>query len=111
MAGIAAEDIVERHYQISGHDILKQRYRGKQGEIDLIVSDGATVVFVEVKKSKTHARAATRVSRRQQSRILQTAAEYMATLPTGQLTDCRFDVALVNQFGDLEILENAIGYD
>lgn len=111
MAGVAAEDSVERYYRNAGFQILKQRYRGKRGEIDLIVGHGPSVVFVEVKKSKTHSRAATRVSRAQQLRIMTTAAEFLTNLPNGQLTECRFDVALVDQYGGLKILENAIGHD
>ncbi|MDG1430946.1 MAG: YraN family protein [Paracoccaceae bacterium] len=111
LAGVAAEDIVERYYRSHGYTTLSQRYRGKRGEIDLIVGEGTAVVFVEVKKSKTHDRAATRVSRAQQLRIMTTAAEYLTSLPNGQLTESRFDVALVDQFGGLKILENAIGHD
>mgnify|MGYP001568776705 CR=1 FL=1 len=69
------------------------------------------MVFVEVKKSKTHERAATRISSTQQLRIMTTAAEYLTRLPMGQLTESRFDVALVDQYGSLKILENAIGHD
>lgn len=70
---------------------------------------GAVIVFVEVKKSKSFASAAERVSPRQMQRIYQTAAEFLAGEPMGQDTDARFDVALVNEVGAVHILKNAFG--
>jgi putative endonuclease len=46
---------------------------------------------------------------RQMKRIYCAASEFLGTLPIGQDTDCRFDVALVDGSGDVRILENAFG--
>ena len=108
-AGLAAEDCVARHYAQSGRPILAQRWRGKGGEIDVIARDGADTVFVEVKKSDSHAAAARRISDRQVRRLFDCAAEYMGTLPDGLLASVRFDVALVDDVGRIEIIENALG--
>ena len=62
-AGLAAEDIVARDYLRRAHAVAAQRWRGQSGEIDLICRDGDTVVFVEVKKSRSFARAATAPNR------------------------------------------------
>ena len=62
LAGLVAEDIVARNYEDRGLRILKTRFRGRRGEIDLIVQDGQTTVFVEVKHSRSHASAALRVT-------------------------------------------------
>jgi putative endonuclease len=70
---------------------------------------GVVVVFVEVKKSKSFAAAAERVSKRQMQRIYQAASEFLAGEPAGQDTEMRFDVALVNGVGEVHILENAFG--
>jgi putative endonuclease len=102
---------VQRNYRGLGYEILRSRYRGKRGEIDLIVSDGHVIVFVEVKKSKTHSRAIQRVSVAQRERIWLTASEFLGTQPLGQLTETRFDVALVDQHGRLKVIENAFGHD
>ena len=57
-AGLAAEDQVSRMYDRSGRPIIARRWRGSLGEIDLIAREGDTVVFIEVKKSTSHAAAA-----------------------------------------------------
>ena len=44
-------------------------------------------------------------------RIYRSAEEFIGGEPKGALTDVRFDVALVDQTGDLRILENAFGHD
>ncbi|MEJ6399051.1 YraN family protein [Yoonia sp. 208BN28-4] len=106
-AGLAAEQNVARDYERRGRQIASHRWRGAGGEVDLIVRDGDTLIFVEVKKSASHARAASRVSRRQMNRIYAAASEYIGDEPLGQLTDVRFDVATVDQFGAVQIIENA----
>ena len=106
-SGAAAEEIVAGTYARRGHRTAWRRWRGKAGEIDLIAETGAGLIFVEVKKAATHAQAAARVSPRQIARIHASAAEYLGRMPQGQLTDCRFDVALVVAAGQVEIIENA----
>ena len=109
-AGLAAEAQVARHYQRSGKPIAAERWRGQGGEIDLVARDGEAFVFVEVKKSKTHKRAAERLSARQMRRIYATASEYLGHTPRGQLSEVRFDVALVDAVGRIEVIENAFGH-
>ena len=106
LAGKCAEDIVAQRYQERGCDIAQRRWRGAGGEIDLIVRDADTTVFVEVKKSRDFATAAARLSERQMQRIYASAGGYLETAATGLDTEARFDVALVNAMGDVEILEN-----
>lgn len=106
-AGLAAEESVARRYERAGCTIAKIRWRGKGGEIDLIVREGAVVVFVEVKKAASHAQAAARILPKQMARIAVSAAEFLNGEPAGELTDCRFDVALVDAQGQIEILPNA----
>ncbi|MBC7138619.1 MAG: YraN family protein [Defluviimonas sp.] len=107
--GVAAEAQVAAHYQRGGREIAARRWRGPGGEIDLIAREGNRLVFVEVKKSSSFARAAERLSRRQMDRICRSAAAYLAREPLGQNTEVRFDVALVDGFGRIDILENAFG--
>ena len=106
-SGLAAEDQVARLYDRSGRPICARRWRGSGGEIDLIARDGAEVIFIEVKKSRSHAEAAEHLTSRQRARIYASASEFLAGEPKGQNTDVRFDVALVNALGQIEILENA----
>ncbi len=105
--GLAAEDIVARNYTARAHQVAARRWRGKSGEIDLVMRDGDTVVFVEVKKSASFAQAALRLGRRQMDRLCASAAEFLAGEPRGQLTDMRFDLALVDRRGAVSVIENA----
>lgn len=98
-----------RHYEDLSHELAAARWRGKGGEVDLIMRHGAQVVFVEVKKSASFARAATRLGRRQMDRLIAAASEFLEGEPTGQLTDVRFDLAMVNARGEVQIMENAFG--
>jgi len=106
-AGLAAEDQVAQFYARSGRAVCARRWRGQSGEIDLIARDGDDVIFIEVKQSKTHALAVEHLSSHQMTRIYNAAAEFLAGEPKGQLTDVRFDVALVDAKGRIEVLENA----
>lgn len=107
-AGLAAEAGVARHYAQSGCQIVARRWRGQAGEIDLIGRDAGGYVFVEVKAARTVAQAAERLSRRQMARLAQAAEEFMGTVAGGLGQAMRFDVALVDRFGRLEVCENAL---
>lgn len=106
-AGLAAEALVETDYARRGRQFARRRWRGRGGEIDLIFREGDALVFVEVKKSKTHDQALRRVSRRQMDRLCAAASEFVAHEPKGMLTDMRFDVATVDAAGTVRIIENA----
>ncbi|MFT4715998.1 MAG: putative endonuclease [Paracoccaceae bacterium] len=106
-SGLAAEESVAHHYTQTGHEIAARRWRSKAGEIDLIARKDGNVVFVEVKKSKTHDRAAESLGAKQMARIYDSAALFLEDEPNGQNTDARFDVALVDANGVISILENA----
>ena len=106
MAGLAAEEAVARHYDLAGRAICARRWRGLSGEIDLIAQDGETVVFVEVKQSRTHDEAAWHLTERQFRRIYDAAAEFLSGEPAGQATDVRFDLALVDGQGRIDVREN-----
>lgn len=108
LAGLGAEHSVERVYADKGCKVISQRFRAKRGEIDLIVQDGPTVVFVEVKKARHHAAAAMRITSSKMTRLWAAAEEFLSRLSTGLTTDCRFDVALVDDLGRIELQENAI---
>jgi putative endonuclease len=109
LGGLAAEDAVARHYLAQGLVIAERRWRGRGGEIDLILRepDGG-LVFVEVKKSRTLARAAESLSRRQCGRLYAAASEYLGGEPAGQDSAARFDVALMDETGTIEVIENAL---
>lgn len=106
-AGLAAEESVARQYARAGCPVVARRWRGAAGEIDMIAREGGVLIFVEVKQSRTHAEAASHLSPRQFARIRLAAEEFAGNEPQGSLTEMRFDVALVDGQGVIEILENA----
>lgn len=108
-AGLAAEECVARQYRTQGAKVAATRWRGKNGEIDLVVTDGKETVFVEVKRARNFVRAAQSLGSRQIRRICDAALEYVDRLPMGTLTPMRFDVALVDASGRVRIIPNAFG--
>jgi putative endonuclease len=106
-AGLCAEEAVARHYQSAGKSIAALRWRCPYGEIDLIARDGEEVVFVEVKHSRSHAEAALHLTARQIGRIVTAASVFLGGEPLGQATPVRFDLAMVDGTGRIEVLEGA----
>lgn len=109
-AGVAAERAVATCYDRRGADLLETRWRGKSGEIDLILRDGAEIVFCEVKAARTADEAIARLRPAQMRRIHRAASEYLAHVPEGQLALVRFDLAVVDGSGQPQIIENAFGH-
>lgn len=107
-SGLAAEESVARHYERRGCAVAARRWRGRGGEIDLILRDGAGVIFVEVKQSRGFDRAAERLGPRQIARIHAAAGEFLGREPRGLDTEARFDVALVDGTGRVEVIENVL---
>lgn len=104
--GLAAEDAVARSYEARGATLLARRWRGRGGEVDLVLLLDGTLVVVEVKKATTCAVAAERLSLSQIGRVASAAEEYLATSGLGCLTPVRIDGALVDGTGRVEIIEN-----
>lgn len=107
LSGTLAEEGVARVLERRGMTILARRWRGKAGEIDLVAKQGACLVFVEVKQSATHAEAALRLGSAQQGRIMRAALEYCDSAGWALLPEMRFDAALVDGQGQIDILERA----
>jgi putative endonuclease len=107
LSGALAEDSAARLLERKGMTILARRWRGKAGEIDLIAREGVCLVFVEVKQSATHEDAAFRLGAAQQGRIMRAALEYCESAGQAPLPEMRFDAALVDSQGRVEILERA----
>lgn len=109
--GLSAETQVADLYRRQGRVIAVQRWRGRSGEIDLIAEEQGGFVFIEVKRAATHDRAVMRLSRRQRDRIYAAASEYISRSSQGMSCSVRFDVALVDQQGQIKIIENAFGLE
>lgn len=105
--GRAAEALVAAHWLSRGFDVLAHRLRTQAGEIDLVVADSSTLIFIEVKSRKTLAQAAHSVRPRQQARLFEAANCVLAARGDWVRSDIRFDVALVCG-GAIEHIPDAI---
>ena len=90
-----------------------RNYRCRHGEIDLVMSEGATIVFVEVRlrSRPDYVEPAESVDARKQARILSSAEHYLQRHGS-LLARCRFDVvAIVGHVGShrLEWIRDAFG--
>lgn len=110
LKGAAAEKSVAAHYDRRGVDLLETRWRGQGGEIDLILGEAGVIVFCEVKAARTTEEAISRLSPAQMTRIHAAASEYLAYTPAGQLSEVRFDLAVLDEAGAVTVLENAFGH-
>lgn len=104
LAGQAAERLAADAYLAQGYRLLESRWRGPGGEVDLIFDAGDLVVFVEVKKARTHDVAATRIGPRQIARIAGSAEAFALGRPGPP--SIRLDAALVDAQGRVRIVEN-----
>jgi putative endonuclease len=95
--GAQAEQFAARFLQQRGLSLLQQNYRCHQGEIDLILQDDDTLVFVEVRlrNRSDFGGAAASIDRHKQQRLIRAAQHYLSTLP--HVPPCRFDAVLLQE--------------
>jgi putative endonuclease len=107
--GTQAEEWAVRHLQHQGLKLVEKNYRGRFGEIDLIMRDGASLVFIEVRlrRNADFGGAAASIDARKQQRIIRTAQQYLAGL--ANTPPCRFDAVLMDDVEgrNLQWLKNA----
>jgi putative endonuclease len=104
--GLAGEARAVLYLQSRGMVLLQMRYRSPFGEIDAVMRDADTLVFVEVKARNTGGTGSglLSVNRRKQAKIIKTARYYL----TQQSYDgtIRFDVIELTRDG-VQHLPNA----
>jgi putative endonuclease len=106
--GVDGEARAARWYEDRGWEVLARNWRdGRNGEIDLVLGRGATIVFCEVKARRTAAfgSPAEAVTPTKQARIRRLASAWLAANEVRGV-EVRFDVAAL--LGDeLEVIEAA----
>jgi putative endonuclease len=92
--GSAAEDNALTLLRKHGLQLLARNFRCRQGEIDLVMRDGETLVFVEVRhrRSGIHGSAAESVTLHKRRKLMHAAAVYLARHPLWHDRDLRFDL-------------------
>ena len=92
LLGQTAEAHAERYLISQGLKRIARNWRCRFGEIDLIMREGNTLVFIEV-RMRSHADfggAAASVDAGKQRKLLAAAKLYLSALP--EMPKCRFDV-------------------
>lgn len=106
--GQLSEKKAHEFLQAKGLTLLQSNFRCKSGEIDLIMRDKNTVVFVEVrtKNNKSFGSPIETVDRRKQKKIIKTAIHYLRLKNWFDKVNCRFDIVAITQ-NNLEWIPNA----
>ena len=93
-AGEQAEYEARRYLEAQGLHYVEKNYHSRHGEIDLIMQDGETLVFVEVRlrKNTQFGGPLASVTASKQKKIINTAQLYMSSKGLLNSTPMRFDV-------------------
>jgi len=107
LLGQTAEARAEAFLKTHGLTLVARNWRCRFGEIDLVMQDGPTLVFVEVRlRSRSDfGGAAASVTPAKQKKLLTTARQYLGTLKT--LPPCRFDVVALSGDAPPDWIKNA----
>jgi putative endonuclease len=94
--GLEAEHLALAHLQRHGLVLERRNFRCRMGEIDLIMRDGETLVFVEVRLRArgSYASAAESIDARKRHRIVTAARVYLSGRAE---RPCRFDCILLDR--------------
>ncbi len=96
--GALAEKSALLFLKQQGLTLLHSNFADKTGEIDLIMLDYSTLVFIEV-RSRSHSRfgnAASSIDKIKQQKIRKTAAAYLLKYRQHSYRICRFDAISID---------------
>ncbi|RNM25420.1 YraN family protein [Dickeya undicola] len=105
------EQLARRYLERAGLMFVAANVTVRGGELDLIMRDGSTWVFVEVRYRRNNAfgGAAASITRKKQQSLLHAAAVWLSRQGASlDATDCRFDVLAITG-PQVEWLPNAFG--
>lgn len=112
--GTQAEHLARDYLITQGLQWVESNYRCVMGEIDLIMRDGAWLVFVEVRarSSLLFGGAMASVTRSKQQKLLKTAARYLQAKSLYDKQATRFDVLCMDgPKAQMTWIKNAFGVD
>jgi putative endonuclease len=99
--GARYEDIALAHLERSGLVLVERNFNCRHGEIDLVMRDGSTLIFVEVRYRRGTAGGADfgdgidSVSATKRAKLVRAAAVFLAAHPRLANHACRFDVLAI----------------
>lgn len=98
-AGSQAEKLAAVYLQEQGLKLVTSNYRCRFGEIDLIMRDDKTLIFVEVRlrSSGSFGGAAYSINASKQKKLIITAEHYLQQHSAAAKMACRFDAILMDK--------------
>jgi putative endonuclease len=102
-AGLEAEKLAATFLMNHGLKMVAQNYHCRFGEIDLIMMDAKTLVFIEVRlrSNQQFGSAGASITAQKKQKLILTAQHYLQTHGENQ---CRFDAILMHSV-DVESIE------
>ncbi|MDT8385415.1 MAG: YraN family protein [Gammaproteobacteria bacterium] len=96
--GDEAEAAACHYLQSQGLHLIERNFLCKRGEIDLVMRQADTTVFVEVRyrQNSRYGSGAESVDWRKQAKLLATAEYYLQQHPRAAKGACRFDVVALS---------------
>ena len=98
------------YLQAQGLQLVQRNYHSRRGEIDLIMRDKDSLVFIEVRyrRQSRFGSAAESVNRHKQSKLIACANHYIQTYPERARQACRFDVVSIDgNMNNIDWIKNA----
>jgi putative endonuclease len=107
--GFDAESLALAHLQAQALTLVARQWRCRFGEIDLIMRDGATLVFVEVRQRKAgrFGGALESLSTTKMQRVQRACELYLAE--HAHRGACRIDAVLIDSALKVEWMKNVTG--
>jgi len=105
--GLKGEKLARRYLKKQGYRYLAHNYATRRGEIDLIMQDEQTIVFVEVKtrEDESFARGEDSVNYGKQKRIFGAARHFIHVHDLYE-KPCRFDLVVVTGINDQAVIRH-----
>ena len=98
--GNLGEDIALKYLEGLGFSLLERNFKGKKtrGEIDLVMTKGVVIVFIEVKyrRQGSFGYAAYSISERKKRKLYETAEEYLIEKGLSFNQKCSFGAVLID---------------
>lgn len=108
-SGKQAEAFAATFLQQKGLKLLEKNYRCRFGEIDLVLLDGDTLVFAEVRmrRNRDFGGPEASITARKRAKLLRSARHYLGG--RRNFAPCRFDAVLLSGANEVLWIKNAFG--
>jgi len=111
--GQSAEQCASRYLTQQGLKLVTSNYRSRYGEIDLIMQDKDSLVFIEVRarKNQQYGSGAETIDSHKQQKIIKTAENFLQKNRRFANSPCRIDVISIHSTFNPKIdwIKNAFG--